>query len=1074
MSIKVSVAAAMGLALAALAAPAQATAATQVPAWQITSVSEPTNPAPGDVGDELIISAVNIGGRATDGSTITLSDTLPLGLSTQAVVGADMLTGRQGIEGTALPCSSTQTTATCTDSQIAEPGDVIVMRITVAVEAPTGATLTNHAIVAGGGGETATASAAIAISTSPAAPGIAPGSLAVGLSTTQAGAHPNLTTTFAFNTSAFAHVSAAPKDTLLDLPVGLVGNTVGITRCPIADIEGGLTPCPRDSIVGTAVVAGRSVIGGTGYKQLTSKVFNIAPSPGEPAAFAFAANEGVVRLDTKVLSDGNYGVQVATTNLSERNPALWASVTIWGIPSDHNGPGPEFEVENNGGLGGPGAGARVPLLSNPTQCSEPLTASLATDAWTEPGAFREPGPAHLGLLSGCDGLPFPSTVSMLPDTLQAGAPAGYSLDLTVSREQDLEPEGLAAADAKDVTAALPVGTVISPSSATGLVACSDEDFFGPEQERGLAQPATLGACPRESQIGTVRIKTPALEEALTGEVYLGSPSCDPCTPVDAQDGQMVRLFVQASSEGEGGIVIKLEGTASINQQTGQITATFKDNPQLPFSDFKMSLTGGPRATLANPGVCGPATTSVDLTPWSTPFTLDSTPTSTFEVTGCSGARFAPSFTAGTTNNQAGGFSPLTVAFGRSDADQDLNGIQMTLPPGLLGSIASVPLCREAQAMAGTCGEESLIGTTQVLTGPGSEPFLVTGGKVFLTEGYKGAPYGLSIVVPAKAGPYTLAGSTGTGLVVVRAAINVDPHTAALTVTSDPLPSVLNGIPLALKVVNVTIGRPGFISNPTDCNPLAITATLTSVQGASASVSSPFQVSNCAALAFKPQFLVSTSGRTSKLGGASLDAKVIFPSGSQTHGANIAKVKVDLPKQLPSRLTTLQKACLAATFEANPGLCPAASIIGVARASSPILPVQLTGPVYFVSHGGEEFPALIMVLQGDGVRVDVVGKTFISHAGITSNTFNNVPDVPISSFELYLPEGRYSALGANANLCTSKLTMPTAFIAQNGTEIHQNTKITVTECPKTKPKKKHQATKAGKAQQAAHPEHGRAQ
>ncbi|HEY5045035.1 MAG TPA: hypothetical protein VII53_04190 [Solirubrobacteraceae bacterium] len=638
-------------------------------------------------------------------------------------------------------------------------------------------------------------------------------------------------------------------------------------------------------------------------------------------------------------------------------------------------------------------------------------------------------------------------MSMIPDTFEAGAPAGYDLDLTVHREQDFEPEGVAAADVKDVTAVLPVGTVISPSAATGLAACSDEQFFGPDEKRGLSQPATVGACPRGSQIGTVRIKTPALEEALQGNVYLGAPLCDPCSPADAQSGRMVRLFVQATSEGEGGIVVKLEGTASINQQSGQITATFKDNPQLPFSDFKMSLTGGPRATLANPSVCGPATISADLTPWSTPFTLDSAPTSTFNVTGCPPPQFDPSFTAGTTNNQAGAFSPFTVAFGRTDADEDLSRIQMQLPPGLLGTVASVPLCHEPQAALGTCANESLIGHTQVLTGPGAQPFLVTGGQVFLTEGYKGAPYGLSIVVPAKAGPYTLSGTTGTGVVVVRAAISVDPHSAALTITSDPLPTILDGIPLQLKVANVTIDRAGFTLNPTSCNKMAIAGTVTSTQGASANESSSFQVTNCAALAFKPRFVVSTSHKTSKANGASLDAKVTFPGAAQGTEANIARVKVDLPKQLVSRLTTLQRACRAATFAANPASCPPESVIGIARTTTPIVPGTLTGPVYFVSHGGEAFPDLEVLLQGDGVRVDLVGSTFISKQGITSSTFKNVPDVPISSFELYLPEGRYSALAANGNLCTSKLAMPTEFVAQSGVTIHQSTKISVTGCPK---------------------------
>jgi hypothetical protein len=371
----------------------------------------------------------------------------------------------------------------------------------------------------------------------------------------------------------------------------------------------------------------------------------------------------------------------------------------------------------------------------------------------------------------------------------------------------------------------------------------------------------------------------------------------------------------------------------------------------------------------------------------------------------------------------------------------------------LANVASVPRCGEPQAAQGTCGEASLIGHTQVLTGPGSDPFLVTGGKVFLTGPYNGAPYGLSIVVPAQAGPYTLSGTTGTGLVVVRAEINIDPATSAITATSDPLPTVLDGIPLQLKRVDVSIDRAGFTFNPTSCNKMGIGATLTSSEGATAPGSSSFQVTNCQALGFKPNFTVSTSGKTSKANGASLDAKVTYPTGRAGTYANIAKVKVDLPKQLPSRLTTLQKACLAKVFETNPAACPKESVVGIVKADTPILPVQLTGPVYFVSHGGEAFPSLEVVLQGEGVRVDLTASTFISKAGITSSTFKSIPDVPVNSFELYLPEGKYSALAANGNLCTSKLAMPTAFTAQNGAEIHENTKIAVTGCPKVVAKKK---------------------
>ncbi len=341
---------------------------------------------------------------------------------------------------------------------------------------------------------------------------------------------------------------------------------------------------------------------------------------------------------------------------------------------------------------------------------------------------------------------------------------------------------------------------------------------------------------------------------------------------------------------------------------------------------------------------------------------------------------------------------------------------------------------------------------------------MNGGQVFITGPYKGAPYGLSIVVPAQAGPYTLSGTTGKGTVVVRSAINVDPTTSALTVTADPLPTILDGIPLQLREVNVTIDRPGFTFNPTNCDKLAITATLTSTQAASVGASSPFQVTNCGALKFQPKFTVSTSGKTSRVDGASLDARLTYP---QNEGeTNIAQVKVELPKQLPSRLPTLQKACTAAVFEANPAGCPAASVVGVVKASTPILESSLSGPVYFVSHGGEAFPSLIIVLQGEGVRVDVVGSTFISKAGVTSTTLKTVPDVPVNSFELYLPEGPTSALTTDGVLCRSSPVMPTTFIAQDGTELHESIKVAVTGCAKAKGKAKASRARASRAHKAS--------
>jgi hypothetical protein len=301
---------------------------------------------------------------------------------------------------------------------------------------------------------------------------------------------------------------------------------------------------------------------------------------------------------------------------------------------------------------------------------------------------------------------------------------------------------------------------------------------------------------------------------------------------------------------------------------------------------------------------------------------------------------------------------------------------------------------------------------------------------------------------------------------------VDPLTTQLTITTDALPTIIDGIPADLRAINAVIDKPGFMFNPTGCEPGAFAGTATGTEGSTAPISSHFQMGSCRSLTFKPDFKVSTSGKTSRKDGASLDAKILYPTGAlganqASSQSNVKSVKVDLPKQLPSRLTTLQKACPSATFEANPASCSAGSKVGTATAMTPVLPVTLTGPAYFVSYGGAKFPELVVVLQGYGVTVFLHGETFISKAGITSSTFRQVPDVPITSFELKLPEGSNSALAANGNLCKTALKMPTAFTGQNGAVIHQSTPISVTGCAKHKAtKKKKKSRKKTKAKKGS--------
>jgi hypothetical protein len=878
----------------------------------------------------------------------------------------------------------------------------------------------------------------------------------------QAGSHP-----YAFSTSFQLNTAAGPfgplpdgavKDIGIELPAGVAGNPGVATQCLPSQLAFSdnanfvANACRASSQIGMAELY-FTFLGGLGVQV---PLYNMVVPAGKPAVFGFIILGVEVFVDTSVRTGGDYGLTSSLTDVSAALPLAGSKVTLWGVPADPSHDAqrciqPEFftglcEAAPGTGLEGFAPHSanlpERPLLSLPTACTGPLTATFNADSWQERGSFVSRSFEMPGM-EGCERLPFSPTVSVTPDSGVAGAPTGLGVDMRFPQEE--APGGLAEANMKKAVVTLPAGMAVSPSAADGLGGCTPGEI-------GLSTP-DAASCPDSSKVGTVEVHTPVLEKPLVGSLYLAQQGNAGLAQGSNPFGSLLALYLVA--EGSG-VRIKVAGEVKTDPVTGQLTTVFDNNPRQPIGDLKLSFFGGPRAALVNPSSCGTYTADAQLSPWSGTPAVETT--SSFQITqGCHGAQFSPSFVAGTTNNQAGGFSPLSVTFSRGDQDEALGGVKVVTPPGLLGLLKTVPLCGEPQAAAGTCGDESLIGHTTVGAGPGSNPVYI-GGKVFLTGPYKGAPFGLSIVVPAVAGPFNL------GTVVVRATINVDPHTAALTVVSDPLPTILQGIPLQVRTVNVTVDRPGFIFNPTDCEPLAVGGVITSTQGTAAQVSSRFQAANCAALGFAPKLVASAPAATSRNGGAALDVKVAYPSGAQ---ANIHSVKVTLPKQLPARLSTVQQACPAATFEANPASCGEGALIGTGTASTPIFAAPLTGPAYLVSHGGESFPDVVVVLQGQGVTVDLVGNVYIAKSGATSATFANVPDAPITAFDLSLPEGPHSGLSAVGSLCAEPLTMPTTITGQNGAQLTQTTKIAVSGCPKAKKKpkkhkKKHKKARKGSA------------
>lgn len=1085
---------------------AASAAAASTVSWRTFATAEPTRFSPDDADgcekreaqcDRYELLVLN-GGDTPSSGRVTVTDTLPRGIT---LVGGVGINSTQALEAACSPPGSA--IVTCTFEAPVPAGAYFAL--TIPVSAPTalmaGPLRSEVSVTGGGAGAPATEAIETQIGGTPEF-GLQTFSLqadaADGTPELQAGTHPwQLTSAFSVptlhrppaNEGGPATIVENVKDVSVELPPGLVGNPQAAAQCTETELRqepfGKL--CPAASRVGVVAYTG-AAIGGLSFTEATagakvSPVYNVVPDAGYPAELGFALETVPVFLYASVAhGSSGYHLRIADPGVPETLELFAVSLTFYGDPARFNGQ----------------AGAQA-FLTDPSDCSSnALTSRIELESWERPGVRHEAEQTVYPQVSDCAALHFEPTIEFAPrqapeGTSQTDTPSGYEFALKLPQTSLFGER--ATPEPRDVAVTLPAGVSLSPAAANGLVGCAESGSQGidlPQGEHRATEAGegeaigadglshlTAGHCPSGSTIGTVEAFTPLLPSGpggsapLTGQLYLAEPHCGgagqpACSEASAANGELYGVYLEleghrerhganAESDGEpesDGVIVKLKGSVSANPSTGQLTATFNEDPQLPFSELKLRIDGGERAPLANPQTCGSFTTTSDLVPWSSPETPDATPFSSFAVTGCANPMpFAPSFEAGTVAANAASSSPFTLTLARHDGEQELSAISTTLPPGLVGMVSQVPLCEAAQANAGTCPEASKIGTATVAAGAGSEPLWLTG-NVYLTGSYNGAPFGLSVVVPAQAGPFNL------GNVVVRAAISIDPNTSAVTVTSAPLPQIRDGVPFRVQKINVSVDRPGFILTPTNCEAQRITGQVAGAQGAVVDVSMPFAVAGCKNLAFKPSLGVSTRGKASKLGGASLDLKISFPAGQE---ANVRSVKVALPKQLPSRLSTLRKACVAAVFAENPATCPAQSVVGIAKASTPVLPGILTGPVYLVSHANESFPNVVVVLQGDGVRVDLTGLTDIEK-GVTSSTFSSIPDVPVNSFELYLPEGPFSALAANLpekahyDFCGRKLAMPTLITGQNGAVIKQTTSVEIAGCQKAEAKKKAKAKK----------------
>ncbi len=1067
------------------------------PGWVVSSVAQPTNFAVGDntlcaretnfLCDRYVVTLTNIGSEPTN-APVVIADTVPVGLKPSAMSGRSLETGFP-LESNGFGWTCNAAKATCVYNEAVASGGTLEVVLEVKVEAGAQAgPVTNIVRVSGGGAQSVSTSQpstlANTVNGPPAAFGISAFGFAAhdasGQLDARAADHPfDVTSTINFNTTVTAEPNGelipasveSPRNIVVYLPLGFLGDPTAAGQCTELQLKSNgnrKTHCPATSRVGSIILFAQNIVTGTVFPEeyggSTSAIYNMVPDHGYPAQFGFTyAGVPIQLYGSVVQTPSGYALRVASPGLPTTIHVEGAALTFFGDPNMADG----------------NPSASQAFLTNPDNCSAgPLRADVQADSWNDPARWvSEQAVAYPGI-TGCNLLQFEPQIEMHPEVTQAEEPTGYEIKIKVRQNPEEFPI-LATPQLKNVTMTLPEGMNLSPGGAVGLTGCEATGPNGidmptnlPENklrtptevgegeaigQEGMSQ-LTPGHCPQSSQIGTVKITTPALEKPLDGHLYVAAPQCgtpNPCTAADATNGNLFGLYLEAAGSG---VVVKLRGTASVNPTTGRITAKFLENPQLPVSEVALKIEGGASSPLANPRQCGQALANGDLAPWSSPITPDAIVGGGFTVDWdgqggpCpAGLPFAPGFNAGVTNVAAGRDTTLTATITRGDRQQDIGRLQVTTPPGLLGMLAKVPLCGEPLAAEGKCAAASQIGTTTVAVGPGPAPLWVKG-RVYLTGPYGGAPFGLSIVVPAVAGPFNL------GDVTVRARIGVDEETSAITVTSDPLPQVLDGVPLRIETVNVAIEREGgFMFNPTSCTGKLLSGKIESTQGTAVAVSSPFAVEGCKNLPFKPTFAASTGATTTKARGASLDVKL----GSGQGQANIATTVVSLPKQLPARLTTLQQACPEATFAANPAACPAGSEVGFAKAITPVLSEPAIGPAYLVSHGGAAFPDLVFILQAEGLRLDLTGNTGIKN-GITTSSFNAVPDVPITSFEVTLPQGPHSALGtdlpakAKGSFCSAKLVMPTTLTGQNGAQVKQSTKIVVVGCPKAK------AAKARKA------------
>jgi hypothetical protein len=904
----------------------------------------------------------------------------------------------------------------------------------------------------------------------------------------QAAGHPTSAgVRFAVNTTVNAvgevvSDEADIREVITDVPPGLVGNPNATPKCDREFFfnHGGLCPASTQIGVSTATIYYNGAI-----ETFPSSVYNLNAPQGVPAEFGFSPGGAVTIARPNLRSDGDYGITVRVTDIPQAASLLDVSFTLWGLPADdsHDAErGVHFASDQQGNICGfdkqglaitgppcPSDAPLIPFFTNPSDCSHgPFETKVKLISWQghedeEVFISHDSVGNPLGV-TGCETVPFSPEIKATPTSQQAEAAAGLNFELKMPTDGLLNPKGTAQAHIKRARVTLPEGVTVNPSSAEGLSVCSPEDF----KKETAASPPGAG-CPDASKIGDVTVNTPLLDVPLGGSLHVAQPD-DPSTAVPGSENPfdtLIAIYLIAKSP-ERGILIKMAGKVEPDPKTGQLITTFDNLPQQPFSTFKLRFREGARAPLVAPPLCGNYTTVAEFTPWSAsdpdapaPHEVTTT-TSDFQVTRgpdggpCpTGGRppFAPDFSAGTLNNNAGSYSPFLMRLSRRDGEQSMTRFSANLPPGVTAKLAGVSECSEAGIAAAkaktgreelaspSCPANSQIGRALAGAGVGSVLTYV-GSKLYLAGPFAGAPLSVVAITPAVAGPFDV------GTVVVREALSLDPRTAAARVDgsrSDPIPHILAGIPLRLRDLRIYADRPEFTLNPTNCNPFAVGAELfgsgldvfNAADDAPVRLSDRFQAANCSSLGFKPKLKLRLIGTTKRRGHPALRAEVRARPGDANFGAVVTK----LPRSAFLDQSRIRTVCTRVQFGADQ--CPSGSVYGRATAITPLLDGPLEGLVYLRS-SDNQLPDLVIALRGK-VDIDLVGRIDSVHKGIRTS-FESTPDAPVSRFILEMQGGAKGLIINSRNLCKAPSRAAVRFEAQNGARLNSKP-LVKSDCPK---------------------------